>query len=398
MGNGMGSGKFWALVIALSTTLAVAAQEAKPRAARPRLRDQGGVPLKDARPDVADPLEKGADAKPAARGKARNRAKDAAAKPEPKVGPAPARYEFKLHSFDGASLSASYYPSKLGSTAPVLILVHEANRSRKDFEDPILELNGKGLADHLQDQGYAVFSFDLRNRGQALRQTGARNRNNDEVEAMADDLQSAYQFLLDRHNRGELNVGKLGVIGMGEGANLAAAWAYQPGAAVSTEGRPGDINDLILISPLPEGSGYVLDHVLAPLALRVPMLLLAGEKDKPSSDAVEAARQGVERSRLNKIELFPSSLHGFRLLRLEPKVATTLLRHLDSTLKLRPSEWEPRYNEFPIAVTDVRTVQRRSPEKPEAEEKAEADEKPNAEEKAKAEEKPKAQELRKRAE
>lgn len=405
----MRSGKFWALLIALSATLAVAAQEEKPRAARPRLRDQGGVPLKNARPEVADPLAKGVDAQPAAKGKAaKAKGADAEAKPEAKVGLAPSRYEFKLHSFDGASLSASYYPSKLGSTAPVLILVHEANRSRKDFEDPILELQGKGLADHLQDQGYAVFSLDLRGRGQALRRAAAGNRNNNnntDDEAMADDLQAAYQFLLDRHNRGELNVGKLGVIGMGEGANLVAAWAYQPGAAVSTEGRPSDINDMILISPLPEGSGYVLDHVLAPLALRVPMLLLAGEKDKPSNDAVEASRQGVERSRLNKIELFPSSLHGFRLLRLEPKVAATLIRHLDSTLKLRPSEWEPRYNQFPIAVTDVKTVQRRSPEAIDAEEKAGADEKAEAREKAdeaaekaKAQEKPKAEEPQPKAE
>ncbi len=40
-------------------------------------------------------------------------------------------------------------------------------------------------------------------------------------------------------------------------------------AAVSTEGRAGDINDMILISPEPEGAGYQLDHVLGALALRV---------------------------------------------------------------------------------------------------------------------------------
>jgi len=365
MWNSMRSGKFWAVAVVLSTTLVVAAQEARPRPGRARLRDQGGVPLKQAKPEVGDPLA-GPGARPAA-----------------KIGPAPIHYTLKFHSFDGAPLSASYYPSRLGTTAPVLILVHEANRSRKDFEDPVLELKGKGLAEHLQDQGYALFSFDLRNRGQELRRSTAGNKNDDRAETLVDDLQAAYQFLLDRHNRGELNVGKLGVIGMGEGANLVAAWAHQPGAAVSTEGRPGDINDMILISPEPEGAGYLLEHVLAPLALRVPMLLLAGEKDKASSDAVEAARKSVERSRFNKIEIFPSSLHGFRLLRLEPKAATALVRHLDSTLKLRPAEWEPRYNQFPIAVTDVRTIQRRSPEPPQPEapqDKAEEKAKPKAEE------------------
>lgn len=352
------SGKLWVALVVLSTTLAVAAQEAGPRAKRPRLRDQGGVPLKRAKPEVGDPLERNVGA-----GMAKAKAKIAA-----KIGAAPFHYTLKFHSFEGAALSASYYPSKLGTTAPVLILVHEANRSRKDFEDPVLELKGKGLAEHLQDQGYALFSLDLRNRGQDLRRTAPKKRNDDRAETLVDDLQAAYQFLLDRHNRGELNIGKLGVIGMGEGANLVAAWAHQPGAAVSTEGRPGDINDMILISPEPEGAGYLLEHVLTPLALRVPMLLMAGERDKASSDAVEAARKSVERSRLNKVEMFPSSLHGFQLLRLEPKAATTLVRHLDSTLKLRPSEWEPRYNQFPIAVTDVKTIQRQSPEPPKPDE------------------------------
>jgi len=385
MSNLMRSGKFWIVAVALSTTLAVAAQEARPRANRGRLRDQGGVPLKKAKPDVGDPLEQGAAGAAKAKG--------AEAKPAAKVGAAPYHYAFKFHSFDGAAMAASYYPSKLGTTAPVLMMVHEANRSRKDFEDPVLELKGTGLAEHLQDQGYAILSLDLRNRGQDLRRGLGNARNGEQVEKLVDDLQAAYQFLLDRHNRGELNVGKLGVLGVGEGANLVAAWAHQPGAAVSTEGRPGDINDLILVSPEPEGAGYLLDHVLAPLALRVPMLLMAGEKDKASNDAVEASRKSVERSRLNKIETFPSSLHGFRLLRLEPKAATTLVRHLDSTLKLRPAEWEPRYNQFPIAVTDVQTVQRRAPEQPKAEEAQK-----KAEDQPKAEEKPKAEEPRKKAE
>lgn len=380
--NLLRSGKFWVVAVALATTLAVAAQEARPRPPRVRLRDQGGVPLKKTKPDVADPLQRGA-IKGKVQDAVKAKAQGALAKPDAKakIGAAPFHYTFKFHSFDGAALSGAYYPSKLGSTAPVLILVHEANRSRKDFEDPVLELKGQGLAEYLQDQGYASFSFDLRNRGQELRRGVPANRSDGQVEKLSDDLQAAYQFLLDRHNRGELNVAKLGVLGMGEGANLLAAWAHQPGAAVSTEGRAGDINDMVLISPEPEGAGYQLDHVLSALALRVPMLLMAGEKDKASSDAVAAARPGVERSRLNKIELFPSSLHGFRLLRLEPKVANTLIRHLDSTLKLRPGEWEPRYNQFPIAVTDVRTVHRPAPEPPRAQEpEKKADEKPKADE------------------
>ena len=352
--------RFWVVLVALSTTVGVAAQEGRRRGGR-ALRDQGGEPLKKVRPEGGDPL-----ARPA--GGAAAKGKAAAQGAEGPLGTF--HYAFKLRSFDGTPLAASYYPSKLGASAPVVVLIHERQRSRKDFEDGVLELKGKGLAEHLQDQGYSVFSMDLRGQGQNPR----RNLPADEREAMADDLQAAYQFLLDRHNRGELNVGKLGVVGVGEGANLAAAWAYQPGAAVSTEGRASDLGALVLVSPMPEGSGYALSRVVPPLALRVPVCLMAGVKDVPSKDAVEGVRADLDRSRSNKIETFPSSLHGYKLLRLEPGAAESLVKYLDSHIKLRAQDWEPRYNQIPVAYSDIQTIRRRPADSPaEAKKKAEAD-------------------------
>lgn len=339
------SRKFWVVGFALAATLAAAAaQEPKRRNGRP-LRNQGGAPLKKVQPQGGDPLLKQAD--------------------DPKAGPGTYHYTFKLRSFDGTPLAASYYPSKIGSNAPVVVLVHEQNRSRKDFEDAVLSLKGKGLAEHLQDETYAVFSFDLRGQGQNAR----RNVGAEEREAMADDLQAAYQFLLDRHNRGELNIGKLGVVGVGEGANLAAAWAYQPGAAVSTEGRAGDLGAMAMISPQPEGSGYALSRVLPPLALRVPIFISAGAKDAASKDAAEAVRKDLDRNRSNKIEIFPSSLRGYKLLRLEPGAAEALVKFLDAEIKLRPNEWEPRYNQVPVNFSDIQTVRRQQPEDKKAQEK-----------------------------
>ncbi|MGZ3302174.1 MAG: alpha/beta hydrolase [Isosphaeraceae bacterium] len=329
--------------------VSIVAAQAQPGQNRGRIRNQGGAPLKKARPEAGDPLAKadGADAK----GKAKA------------AGAATYHYTFKLHSFDGSLLAASFYPSKLGSTAPVVMLVHEANRSRKDFEEAVTELKGLGLAEHLQEEGYAVFSMDLRGQGQNPRRVlSASDR-----PLLAEDLQAAYFFLLDRHNRGDFNVAKLGMIAVGEGANLAVAWAYQPGAAVSTEGRPSDLNALVLISPYPAGFGYVLGHILPSLAPRIPLALLAGSKDNASKDAVESVRRVVERARLNKVELFPSSLHGYKLMRLEPKVTPAIMRFLEPTIKLRPIDWEPRYNLIPVTVSEIQTVRHtQTPEKPAA--------------------------------
>ena len=233
------------------------------------------------------------------------------------------------------------------------MLVHEANRSRKDFEEPVADLKGRSLAEHLQEEGYTVLSMDLRGQGQNPR----RVLNASDRSLLAEDLQAAYVFLVDRHNRGDLNVAKLGVIAVGEGANLAVAWAYQPAAAVSTEGRPADLNALVLISPYPSGSGYVLSHVLPSLVPRLPLALLAGSKDNTSKDTVESVRRLVERARLSKVEFFPSALHGYKLMRLEPKVTPAVLRFLEPTIKLRPIEWEPRYNLTPVTVSDIQIVQ-----------------------------------------
>ena len=343
--------KALAVVVVGLVMVGIVTAQTQPHPNRGRLRNQGGAPLKKARPEAGDPLVKAGGG-----GEAKGKNKAAAGNPVPGTF----HYTFKLHSFDGSPLAASFYPSKLGSSAPVVLLIHEANRSRKDFEEPVTELKGQGLAEYLQQEGYAILSIDLRGQGQNPRRVLTAN----DRALLAEDLQAAYVFLLDRHNRGDFNVAKLGVLALGEGANLATAWAYQPGAAISTEGRASDLNALVLISPYPEGSGYVLSHIIPSLAPRIPLALLAGTKDNASKDAVESVRRMVEQARLNKIELFPSSLHGYKLMRLEPKVTVAVMRFLESTIKLRPAEWEPRYNLTPITVSEIVTVRHNSsPEK-----------------------------------
>ena len=130
-----------------------------------------------------------------------------------------------------------------------------------------------------------------------------------------------------------MNIAKLGVLGLGEGANLVTAWAEQPGGAVSSEGRTADIGSMALVSPMPSGSGYVFPRVMASLAPRFPVLLAVGERDAGSHDAVKRARSAVEKSRQSKVELFPSSLHGYKLLRLEPRAATVIAKFLEPTVK-----------------------------------------------------------------
>lgn len=266
---------------------------------------------------------------------------------------ATSRLKFKLSVGEGAPLAATFYPSTLASSAPVVLLIHERDRSSKDFEESIKELKGMSLAEELQKQNYAVLAVDLRGHGENPRQASGRIA----WSSMVEDLNAVYACLVDRHNWGEINLAKLGVVGLGEGANLAAAWAAS-GGGVSSEGRTSDLAALVLVSPMidAQSQGLPAGTAITQMAARVPMALLYGERDTASAGLVTSVANVVKRVRTNKVEVFPSALHGYKMLRLEPGLPASLIKFLDTTIKAKTDDWEGRYLLTPVSYTDVKQV------------------------------------------
>ncbi len=262
-------------------------------------------------------------------------------------------YRFKVGAGTSDTLAAAYYPSKLGNTAPAVILVHERDHSLKDFEESLADLKGVSLAESLQKAGYAVMAIDLHGHGGNTR----RNLTSREWGLVPGDLEIAYLALVDRHNRGELNVAKLGVIALGEGANVASAWAAG-GGGVSSEGRAGDLGALILISPMGDAAsqGLRAGGLLTNLAARVPLDLMVGERDAGSFELVDSIKPIVKRYRANQIETFPSALHGYQLLRLEPGLTGSITKFLEATIKVKADEWEGRYLLDPIRFNEIKVL------------------------------------------
>jgi len=318
----------------------------KPAARKGRLlRAPGREPAKGVRKAVdplAAPPEPGAPA-------------NAPGRPLPPLGKF--HYRFKIVAGEGEPLVASYYPSKLLNTAPAILLIHERERSSKDFEESIEDLKKFTMAESLQKQGYAVLAIDLRGHGSNPR----RNLTRAEWPTVVNDLQTAYHCLVDRHNWGELNVAKFGVVALGEGANVAAKWA-ELGGAVSSEGRTSDLGALVLLSPMvdAQAQGLPLKPSITTLAARVPIELLAGERDPASSglldDGPASVKPIVKRYRTNQVETFPSALHGHKLLRLEPNLTGSITRFLEGSVKNKPEEWEGRYLLTPVTYAEIKVI------------------------------------------
>ncbi len=276
---------------------------------------------------------------------------DAAGKPLP-LGSY--HYKFKVAVNNADPLAMTYYPSKLAETAAAVVLVHERERSGKDFtEEEIVELKNLTLAEELQKLGYAVLVPDLRGHGGNNRRAVPKA----EWPSVPADVQVAYYCLVDRHNRGELNLAKLGVVALGEGANVAAAWAAG-GGGVSSEGRTSDLGALVAISPMvdAQSQGVKAGPALAALAARVPIDLLYGERDAASIELVASVKAILKRYRSNQVEPFPSALHGYRLLRLEPNLTAAITKFLDGTIKAKADEWEGRYLLNPLTYTESKAL------------------------------------------
>ncbi len=154
--------------------------------------------------------------------------------------PAPPE-NLSLRTTDGVSLAATFYPSKRGKDAACVILLHDDGGKRAELDR---------LARRLQLLGSAVIVPDLRGHGESAGEL--KQLRLEDYQAMIDrDLETVKGFLVKRNNAGELNIERLGIVGVHLGAALALNWAAQdwswPELAVGKQGQ--DVKALALISP-----------------------------------------------------------------------------------------------------------------------------------------------------
>lgn len=311
-------------------------------------------------------------------------------------------YRITVARGDRTFLGLNYYPALPGDNPPVILLIHEKDRSSRDFADKIEELKDpNGLAAELQGDGFAVVSLDVSGLGDpAKRNAAATKADQTKVTVSAgqnspavqlshavNDLRLAYQFMIDRHNRLEFNLGKLTILTLGEGANVFLEWMKEivsgppgnrpnpaaprsktagieiaSGARDTATGRPSDISALVMLSPVASWHSVRTTTELKSYATGspVPILAIGGKTDQATAETLKLVKPIIERreSRLSKVEELDTNLHGARLLRFEPKLLEKINRFLEQTVEFQKTDWEPRYNLTPVTYGLVETVSR----------------------------------------
>lgn len=272
-----------------------------------------------------------------------------------------------LQTDDGVLISATYFPPpRPGKDVAPVILLHGFGEKESIF---FPTKTGHDLAFALQDHGYAVLTFDFRGHGHSTRRAGAQGaepakgaaankldynelRSAAQFAALLNDIETAKRFLLQKNNAGELNVGKLAVVGTEMGASLAVIWAYrdwQYPAQTGFSGKQGqDVQALVLVSPQYNFKGIAITTELNFIQKRIPIQLVVGKKDEKSFADAKKMHQAAVKARPtetdSKLTDLNTAQRAGKLLNpdLELDVEKEITGFLDATVKKMRPEWGKR--------------------------------------------------------
>jgi hypothetical protein len=188
--------------------------------------------------------------------------------------------DVKFDTKDGWTIHATYYPGKQKKKAVPFIMLHGWEGQRGDYD---------GLALYLQSLGHAVLCPDLRGHGQSnVRPDGKEveeptDLTNNEVKAMAADLESCKRFLREKNNEGECNIEMLALVAADVTCITAVQWSALDWSVRSLPSykQGEDVKVVILLSPTSSFKGNTLNEALTHPAVRnrLVLALFAGRQD-----------------------------------------------------------------------------------------------------------------------
>jgi pimeloyl-ACP methyl ester carboxylesterase len=254
--------------------------------------------------------------------------------------PPPDPEPVELTTEDGLKMKATFFPGTKGEESIPVILLHgfnnkEGKHSGKDFTQEE-GLAREGLARFLQAQlGCAVIVPDLRGHGKSNEiKVGKRIEKLDgkplrpqQIAAIVNqDLRAVKNYLWKCNNEKKLNLCKLTVIGVEEGATLALSYAaddaagYEQGEARVGPLRLGNfVKAAVLISPATKVTGLNTAQVMKmPEIVRdLPVMIVVGNKSKDRFTEANRLRDLFVKSRPLADDAKPESISVWFYSRIE---------------------------------------------------------------------------------
>ena len=269
-----------------------------------------------------------------------------------------------VQTIDGWALPVTYYEAAgANENTPVVVLLHGAQESRKNWES---------LAEYLQKTGgFSVLAPDFRKNGEATLNgqaiSGDTLTPNDYQAMVAADFEAVKALAVALHEQKKLNVRKLGLVAADEAAPIALLATYADWRKLPLRDAPDpmfrtptgqDVRAVVLFSPAKRVPGLNESRVLRDLksdAADIAFLILVGERDDQDDGAAAALADrlgGRPDRRTNKrpsdrVTLVPVPgvpLRGTTLLRppVGDEVKRGVTKFLTQYVKDRPDPWKSR--------------------------------------------------------
>ena len=268
-----------------------------------------------------------------------------------------------LRARDGWPIYIKYYQSSLKKEAPVVVLLHKENGNSLVWQ------GDKGLARSLQERGFAVIAADLRKHGKSkapgsAEENAANDPNalkpNDYPRMVEGDLEAIKDFIFEEHQKGNLNMRKMAIVGVEMSAPIAINYAVRdwlkkpyddaPSLAAATP-RGQDVQALVLLSPDRACPGVNTTRSLPFLKGRevAALICVGGEDSAYAKDAklvfqqLGGTTQKEERVYLKKypVKLRGTDLLGKSTIKVEDLIQFFLEKHVKNLTGAK-YEWRDR--------------------------------------------------------
>jgi pimeloyl-ACP methyl ester carboxylesterase len=268
-------------------------------------------------------------------------------KEDPKLKP---RWE-SMKTKDGLSIRAYYAPSDKGKDAIPVLVIHEWQGQGSPYGTLVTALHNAGCAVIVPEyRGHGTSRTYVDVGGQEkefnLKTMNAKDIN----DIMNIDIEEVKQFLKKENNEERLNLNALVVVGVREGAIMAAHWTVRdwsfPSVGRIKQGQ--DVKGLVLVSPEKNFKGMAIDPTLKnPAIMQMPMMIIAGAESEDADEAkrlgkqVESTKKRISRGGATQgfaLELTPTSLRGPQLVAQTPTVIPQIVKFIAANIKVSDEE------------------------------------------------------------